>query len=149
MRLVLDTNAYVALRRGEEGILDLVESADFLGLPPVVLGELYAGFLIGDRASRNIQELEDFLAEGGIEILGMGRREAERYGALVKALRELGKPIPTNDLWIAACTLCSDSWLLTEDAHFRSVPGLLPIGWRNMGSKTMANPPGTPYTLHS
>jgi tRNA(fMet)-specific endonuclease VapC len=103
--------------------------ADFLGLPSTVLGELYAGFLIGDMAERNMRELDAFLAEAGVEILGMGRREAERYGALVKAMREIGRPIPTNDLWIAAYALCADARLLTSDTHFAAVPGLIAMGW--------------------
>lgn len=129
MRLVLDTNAYVALRRGEGRILELLESAEFLGIPAVVLGELSAGFLMGDRPERNLRGLDDFLAEAGVEVLALGRREAERYGALVKALRERGRPIPTNDLWIAAAALCADARLVTADAHFNEVPGLVAMGW--------------------
>ena len=131
LRLVLDTNAYAAMRRGSVGVLDSLEMADFLGLPSTVLGELYSSFLIGERAERNIHELDAFLAEAGVEILGIGRREAERYGALVKAMRERGRPIPTNDLWIAACTLCADARLLTSDTHFAAVPGLVAMGWRD------------------
>jgi predicted nucleic acid-binding protein len=129
LRLVLDTNAYAALRRGAGSILDSLEMADFLGIPSVVLGELYAGFLIGDRADRNMRELDAFLAEAGVEVLGIGRREAERYGALVRAMRERGHPIPTNDLWIAACALCADARLLTSDTHFAAVPGLVAMSW--------------------
>lgn len=131
LRLVLDTNAYAAMRRGAGGVLDSLEMADFLGLPSIVLGELYAGFLIGDRADRNIRELDAFLAEAGVEILGIGRREAERYGALVRAMRERGQPIPTNDLWIAACALCADARLLTSDTHFAAVPGLVAMSWQD------------------
>lgn len=130
LRLVLDTNAYAAMRRGSVGILNTLEMADFLGLPSIVLGELYAGFLAGDKAERNMRELDAFLAEAGVETLGIGRREAERYGALVKALRERGRPIPTNDIWIAACALCADARLLTSDAHFAVVPGLIAMGWQ-------------------
>jgi predicted nucleic acid-binding protein len=130
VRLVLDTNAYVALMRGERGIADLLESADAIGIPTVVLGELFAGFLIGERAERNLRELDAFMADAGIEVLEIGRREAERYGALVKALRDIGRPIPTNDIWIAATALCADARLLTADSHFSEVPGLVAIGWR-------------------
>ncbi|MGA2547893.1 MAG: type II toxin-antitoxin system VapC family toxin [Rectinemataceae bacterium] len=131
MRLVLDTNAYVALMRGERGIADLLESADTIGIPTVVLGELFAGFLIGERAERNLRELDAFMADAGVEVLEIGRREAERYGALVKALRDIGRPIPTNDIWIAAAALCADARLLTADSHFSEVPGLVAIGWHD------------------
>jgi predicted nucleic acid-binding protein len=131
VRLVLDTNAYVALMRGERGIADLLESADTIGIPTVVLGELFAGFLIGERAERNLRELDAFMADAGVEVLEIGRREAERYGALVKALRDIGRPIPTNDIWIAAAALCADARLLTADSHFSEVPGLVAIGWHD------------------
>jgi tRNA(fMet)-specific endonuclease VapC len=129
LRLVLDTNAYAAMRRGTGGVLDSLEAADFLGLPSIVLGELYSGFLLGDRAERNIRELDAFLAEAGVEILGIGRRESERYGALLKAMQERGRPIPTNDLWVAACALCADARLLTSDPHFAAVPGLIAMSY--------------------
>jgi len=129
VRLVLDTNAYVALKRGEGSLLALLEAAEYLAMPAVVVGELSAGFLMGDRAERNLRELDAFLSEAGVEVLPVGRREAERYGALVKALRERGRPIPTNDIWIAAAALCADARLLSADAHFSEVPGLVALGW--------------------
>jgi tRNA(fMet)-specific endonuclease VapC len=130
IRLALDTNAYVALMRGDTDAIAQVEGADHLCISSVVLGELSAGFLIGDRADRNLRELDSFIAETGTEVLAIGRREAERYGALVKALRERGRPIPTNDIWIAAAALCADARLLTADSHFSEVPGLVAMGWR-------------------
>ncbi|MCX7023870.1 MAG: PIN domain-containing protein [Spirochaetes bacterium] len=129
LRLVLDTNAYVALRIGDTSALATLESADFIGLPAIVLGELYAGFLAGSRAERNIRELDGFLATAGVEILRLGRAEAERYGALVKALREKGTPIPTNDIWLAACALCANARIMTADRHFSLVPGLVAMAW--------------------
>jgi len=131
MKLVLDTNAYVALRRDEGRIRELLESAESIGIPAVVLGELSAGFLSGDRAERNLRELDVFLSEAGVEVLPLGRREAERYGALIKALRDRGRPIPTNDVWVAATALCADARLVTADAHFVEVPGLVAIGWES------------------
>ena len=126
----MDTNAYVAMRRGAVGILNTLEMADFLGLPSIVLGKVHAGFLIGDKAERNMRKLDAFLAEAGVETLGIGRREVESFCALVKAFRERGRPIPTNDIWIAACALCADARLLTRDLHFAAVPGLIAMGWQ-------------------
>lgn len=134
MRVALDTNAYVALRRGDPGVLAILESAEYVGIPVVVIGELSAGFLIGDRPERNLRELEAFIAEAGVEVLDVGRLVAERYGALVKALRGRRRPIPTNDVWIAAAALCADARLLTADSHFSEVPGLVAIGWERSPS---------------
>ncbi|MFQ5810117.1 MAG: PIN domain-containing protein, partial [Armatimonadota bacterium] len=50
---------------------------------------------------------------------------AERYGVLVKQLKEQGTPIPTNDIWIAATALETGTRLVSYDAHFNNVPGLI------------------------
>jgi predicted nucleic acid-binding protein len=125
VRLVLDTNAYSALMSGDQQLRQLLETADWVGMPSVVIGELWAGFLQGRRAEFNITVLDDFLRSGNVQTLTQGRAEAERYGALVKALRERGTPIPANDIWIAAAALASDARLLSRDIHFGKVPLLV------------------------
>jgi tRNA(fMet)-specific endonuclease VapC len=127
MRLVLDTSAYSALMKGHERVRKILEAGEWLGLPSIVIGELTAGFLAGSRAVRNLSLLDSFIEEAGIEVLTLGRREAERYGAVVKALRERGTPIPTNDIWIAAQALVADARILSRDRHFDLVPGLIRI----------------------
>jgi tRNA(fMet)-specific endonuclease VapC len=52
---------------------------------------------------------------------------AERYGCLVRELRQQGTPIPTNDLWIAATSLETGARLVSYDIHFQRVPGLMVI----------------------
>ena len=125
MRLVVDTNAYSALLGGEGRVRELLESADWLGFPATVIGELMAGFLAGGRAARNIDLLDEFLSTTGVEVLPLRRGEAERYGAIVKSLRDRGTPIPTNDIWIAASALAADARLLSRDRHFDAVAGLV------------------------
>ena len=125
MRLVLDTNAYSALLSGHDTLRELLEGAQWLGLPVIVIGELTAGFLAGTRAAGNLALLETFIDEAGVEVLALGRLEAERYGTIVKALRERGTPIPTNDLWIAAQTLTANARLVSRDRRFDVVPGLV------------------------
>ncbi len=127
MRLVLDTNAYSALMRGDTRVREILEDGEWLGLPSIVIGELTAGFLAGSKAVANLSLLDSFINEAGIEVLALGRREAERYGAVVKALRERGTPIPTNDIWIAAQALVADARVLSRDRRFDLVPGLIRV----------------------
>lgn len=127
MRLVLDTNAYSSLMKGDRRVCEILEAAEWLGIPSIVIGELTAGFLAGSKAVWNLTLLDSFIKEAGVEVLTLGRREAERYGALVKALRERGTPIPSNDLWIAAQTLVAEARLLSSDRHFDLVPGLIRV----------------------
>jgi tRNA(fMet)-specific endonuclease VapC len=56
-------------------------------------------------------------------------RTAERYGDLKAELARLGKPVPDNDLWIAAIARQYDLPLATRDTHFTHVPGLQTAAW--------------------
>lgn len=49
---------------------------------------------------------------------------ADHFALIFARLRGKGRPIPSNDLWIAACALEAGAALLTLDAHFIEVDGL-------------------------
>ncbi|MCF6247085.1 MAG: type II toxin-antitoxin system VapC family toxin [Desulfobacula sp.] len=124
MRICIDTNIYSALKNGDSGIIDLLENTHEILIPIVVIGELYAGFYIGSRLKENLKELDQFLNMPGIYAVKPDREIAERYGMLIKILKEQGTPIPTNDVWIAATTLEKGAKLASYDAHFNNVPGI-------------------------
>jgi len=94
-------------------------------VPTIVLGELFAGFDLGARAEQNRRELDNFLASSRVALLPVTRFTAERYALLYAYLRSIGRPIPTNDLWIAAGVWERSSILLTGDAHFESIPQII------------------------
>lgn len=125
MRRLLDTNAYVALKRGHGGVADLVRDSEELLLSMVVVGELLFGFRNGTRYDRNAKELDEFLASERVDVLPVTRTTADRFGRIAAALRKAGTPIPSNDIWIAAHTVESSAELITFDAHFGAVPGLV------------------------
>lgn len=132
--LCLDTNAYSEFMRGCEAAVALVESADQLWMPFVVLGELRAGFLKGSRSGINEAELSEFLASSHVAIASAGDATSRIYARVLDALRRRGKLIPTNDLWVAACALEHHAALFSFDAHFGAVEGLrtvsMPGDWR-------------------
>ena len=129
MRICLDTNAYSAFKRGDADVIDLVEAADEIAIPSIVLGELFAGFRMGSRARRNVVELEDFLHRPGVSVAAMTKAVAERYGTLVSKLKQQGTPLPSNDIWIAAIAMERGAQLVTMDAHFDDIPGVFATGW--------------------
>ena len=129
MRVVLDTNAYTAFMKGEPRIKTILEEAEEVFLPAVVLGELYAGFYGGKHIDRNNRELDLFLSKPGVHCMDITRSIADRYGALVRDLKTGGNPIPTNDIWIAAAVLASGAKLLTRDRHFETVPGIIVVSF--------------------
>jgi tRNA(fMet)-specific endonuclease VapC len=120
-RYCLDTVAYSHFKRGEERTCRLLDSAEWIGVPVIVIGELHAGFAKGSRFYRNVAELNEFLALPVVETLPVERTVAELFGEIVEDLRRKGHPSPVNDIWIAATCARSGATLLTWDAHFRSV----------------------------
>ncbi len=122
--ILLDTNAYTDFMLGEAAVVDVVAHADRLGLCSIVLGELLGGFAAGARAARNRAELATFLESPRVEVVPITAQTADSYALVYAGLRRKGRPIPTNDLWIAACALEHGAALLTRDAHFAQIDGL-------------------------
>ena len=125
MRVLLDTSAYSLMKRRHPGAAAAVRSAELIGVTAVVLGELLGGFVAGRREARNRQELTEFLDSGRVHLLPMGVDTAERFALVYRTLRDSGRPIPTNDIWIAASALEYGLRLVTADAHYALIPMLL------------------------
>jgi len=123
-RVVLDTSAYSHFRAGHSELHERLENAVEIIVPTVVVGELHAGFRGGSRFVDNQSALERFLREPFVRVVGVDAAVAVRYGEVFSQLRRAGKPIPTNDVWIAAVTLETGSHLLTFDEDFSHVAGL-------------------------
>jgi len=120
-RYCLDTSAYSQFQRGQEDVVRLVDTATWIGLPSVVLGELWTGFLQGGHADRNESELAAFLAPTVVEEIAVDHGVARLYAEILVALRTRGTPLPTNDIWVAACAARSGATVLTFDSHFAAI----------------------------
>ena len=124
MRVLLDTNAYVAFKGGDPDTVDSLRTADDIRLSSVVVGELLAGFAVGPREAQNRRELAAFLDSPRVDVLAVTTDTAAFYATVFALLRRKGRPIPTNDLWIAATALEHGLALITHDAHFAEIEGL-------------------------
>jgi tRNA(fMet)-specific endonuclease VapC len=124
MKLALDTNAYSAAARGEPRFVALVQAAQHVYLPFIVLAELRAGFAVGSLGRRNEALLARFLSSSRVSVLYADEQTIHHYANVFAQLRRQGTPIPTNDIWIAAIVLQYDLALLTSDAHFSTLPQL-------------------------
>ena len=125
MRRLLDTNAYVALKRGNESVARVLRESSEIVFSTIVLGELLFGFRNGNRLAKNISELDAFLDDPRVGVLAVSRTTADRFGRIAAQLRRAGTPIPSNDIWIAAQTFESGAELITFDDHFGAVAGLV------------------------
>ena len=120
-RLCLDTSAYSHFRRGEPRVVAHIDRAQWIGVPSVVLGELWAGFLAGTRTDENEAELAQFLAHPVVEVVPLDASVARIYGEIFIDLRARGHPLPTNDVWVAATAVRAGAVVLTFDRHFQAI----------------------------
>ena len=127
-RLAIDTNVYVAFKNNDADVVDVFSAGDVIGVDIAVIAELYAGFSLGGKEAKNRRELETFLNAARVDVLTHDVETAEYYAMIVKKLKAKGKPIPTNDIWIAANALKHGMALYSFDKHFDEIDGLLPVG---------------------
>ena len=125
--MILDTNALSAFVDGNPSVGVRLRRAGRAAIPAIVLGEFRYG--IGGSRHRKAYEawLDDHLPD--FEVLPVGDATAMAYAGLRIALRKAGTPIPANDAWIAALALQHRLPVLTRDAHFDAVPGLVRVAW--------------------
>jgi len=126
-RFLLDTNVAIALMRGEDAVLEKLDQASEVFIPSIALGELFFGAAKSGRPVENARQVERFAA--GRVVLSCGLEVARHYGRLKQALREKGRPLPENDIWIAAIALCHGLAVATRDRHFREIDDLLVEFW--------------------
>lgn len=122
MKVALDTNRYTDLCRGDTQLAETVEAAELAWLPFIVLGELRAGFAVGEQGPRNEAVLRRFLMKPNVRVLYADEQTTYHYATVYRQLRKQGTPIPTNDMWIAALVLQHSLTLCDRDRHFDALP---------------------------
>lgn len=127
MRVMIDTNAYTALMAGGSEIADVLSQSEAVLLPAVVIGELYDGFRDGSRSRQNFETLRRFREKPRTVCVPITDSTAEWFAEIKQMLRKKGRPIPINDVWIAASCMEQGARLLSLDSHFQEIDGLLRI----------------------
>lgn len=123
-KILLDTNAFVALFRGDKGVLDYINHADRVYASVIAIGELLAGFRGGTHYRRNCNMLDRFLSKPAVDVIPVTRDTSDCFGRLKDTLKKNGTPIPINDVWLGAHGLEYGAIIVTFDRHFTHVPGL-------------------------
>lgn len=126
-RLVLDTNAVSAVLGEDTDAFRQLESHSEWLLPVIVMGELFYGAYASTQVRPNLDKLAQFT--GLCTPLLIDSETATHYGRLRTELRFKGKPIPSNDAWIAALCRQHNAPLLTRDLHFDHVEQLQKLSW--------------------
>lgn len=124
-RIAIDTNIYSNFKRfGSSHLLLPLRAAEYIGISVVVIGELLGGFKCGGRAQKNLDDLDQFLESPRVFVNDIDQETAAFYSDIYKRLRDKGKPVPSNDMWIAASAMQNGLALLTLDDHFEWMDGL-------------------------
>ena len=123
-RLLIDTNIYSYALKGDGDVVDVLRKAEEIGFSVISIGELLSGFKGGGREQINREELETFLDSPRVVVYSVNEDTSEFYAEILHNLRKIGKPVPTNDIWIAAVAFQNGLQLFTKDTHFKTIAGL-------------------------
>jgi len=124
---LLDTNAVIALQKGVVGMVQLVKSSENVVIPAIVVGELLFGTLNSAQRETNMKVLEKLIDTN--PIIPVDVMTSRHYADIRLSLKQKGRPIPENDLWIAAIAIQYGYTLVTADKHFSYVDGLYLESW--------------------
>jgi len=123
-RLLIDTNIYSYALKGDSDVVTVLRKAEEIGFSVISIGELLSGFKGGGREQKNREELETFLDSPRVVVYPVNEDTSEFYAETLHNLRKIGKPVPTNDIWIAAVAFQNGLPLFTKDTHFKTIAGL-------------------------
>lgn len=126
-KLLLDTNIVIAIFAKEAVVQASLTNATEVFIASIVLGELYYGAYKSSRVTENVAKINEFAANNSI--LVCDTKTAKEYGQIKNNLRAKGRPIPENDIWIAALAKQYGLTLVTRDGHFGEVDGLAIEAW--------------------
>jgi len=124
---LLDTNIIAALFRKDSAVSERLEAAPNVLVPSIAVGELYYGARKSNRVRENLNQVDDFVSQN--ELLACNLETARIYGGIKNLLRQKGRMLPENDVWIAAIALGNGLTLVTRDVHFREIDGLVIETW--------------------
>ena len=125
-RVLLDTNIIIALFSAQPSVPDRISECEVF-VSSTVLGELYYGARKSAHVDPNLARIEEF--EASVQVLSCDALTARHYGQIRDGLRIKGRPIPENDIWVAAVAMQHNLALATRDEHFRAVDGLRIESW--------------------
>jgi tRNA(fMet)-specific endonuclease VapC len=120
--IALDTNIAIDLLNGKPEIIAAVSQFDFIYLPVTVCGELLFGAKNSGKPKLNELKYKRFI--NACILLETNQLVAEKYAEIRLELKEKGRPIPENDIWIAAICTTNGIELFTRDDHFSNIAQL-------------------------
>lgn len=125
--IALDTSTAIRFLNGDSRVVSKVLALPIVILPTVVVGELQFGAANSSRPIQNLARYLEFIAT--CQIVPLGKETAAVYAQTRLNLKRKGRPIPMNDVWIAAQCLEHRWVLVTDDTDFNFVDELVLEHW--------------------
>jgi tRNA(fMet)-specific endonuclease VapC len=122
-----DTNFLVDFIRGTPKAIEKMAKIQVLHIPSIVLGELYFGAERSNNPEKNRRKINQLSVLSNI--LDCDGSTAENYGMIKSKLFKNGKPLPENDIWIAAIALQYGLEIITRDRHFDEIEDVVHSEW--------------------
>ena len=124
---LLDTNIIIGMFTGDRTIAKKIQRGNNWFLASPAVGELYYGARKSDKITENLHRVNTFVEEH--VFLSCDLDTAQWYGIIKEQLQRKGRPIPNNDIWIAAIAMQHGLILVTRDSHFNEVESLRTEHW--------------------
>lgn len=121
-KCLLDTSIIIHSFRKNNSVAERLDAIEEIFVPIEVIGELYFGAYRSMDVQKHVRQIQAFLSN--CSILPADANTADVYGKIKAALMKQGRPIPENDLWIAALACQYSIPLLTTDHHFAEIEGV-------------------------
>ena len=124
--LALDSSIIIRhMRTADPAIATKLKAANELYMPLTVLGEILYGI---KRSGNNIRAREQWQKFSQTVVLLMpDEATAAAYADIKDHLASKGRPIPDNDMWIAATAKSHDLTLYCRDQHFEELKEMMTI----------------------
>ena len=119
---LIDTNVIIRFFKGETELFSLFDDMEQLYVSSVSVGELMYGAKLSKKSDFNRENCFCFCEQ--MKVLQPDLEVAKMYGKIKSNLKAKGRPIPENDIWIAATALAADLELVTADSDFENISGL-------------------------
>ena len=126
-KYLLDTNIISAWLKKDTIAATRIDNSPKVFIPITAIEEMYYGAQFSTKVDQNIRNIS--LVISHYEVLFIDEEVCKSYGLIKSSLRRKGKPIPENDIWIAAIAIKHNLILATRDQHFDEIDGLTVENW--------------------
>jgi tRNA(fMet)-specific endonuclease VapC len=124
-KCLLDTSIIIHTFKSNAQISDQLYTFSEIFVPSVAVGELYYGAYRSTNVKKHLDQIRLFLKDYTVLVLDVAT--ADLYGSIKASLKRKGKPIPENDIWIAAIAVQFSLPLFATDKHFKEIDNLILI----------------------